>query len=140
MCDSVRGRAMKASSDRVRIYHYWGPCRDAEVRIEIGDLLNPEKIRIRESWDEHERDYVIRLERNGKLILKMKYEETPWFFYSDDFGRVEEASRRRRYSCRYSPVVYPSDRRDVEMLNALKAGERNTERWSYDQGHARPRR
>jgi hypothetical protein len=92
MRSSVRGGAMKASSDQVRIYHFWGPCRDAEVRIEIGDLLNPEKIRIRESWDEHERDYVIRLERNGKLILKTKYEETPWFFYS---GKLIESRRSR---------------------------------------------
>jgi hypothetical protein len=92
MCDSVRGGAMKATNDQVRIYHFWGPCRDAEVRIEIGDLLNPERIRIRESWDEHERDYVIRLERNGKLILKMKYEETPWFFYSD---KLIESRRSR---------------------------------------------
>jgi hypothetical protein len=62
---------MKASSVRVRIYHYWGPFRDAKVRIEIDDLLNHETIRIHESWDEDERDYVIRLERNGKLVLKM---------------------------------------------------------------------
>jgi hypothetical protein len=68
---------MKASSDRVRIYHYRRPYRDAEVRIEIDDLLNHETIRIHESWDEDERDYVIRLERNGKLVLKMRSEETP---------------------------------------------------------------
>jgi hypothetical protein len=47
------------------------------VRIEIDDLLNHETIRIHESWDEDERDYVIRLERNGKLVLKMRSEETP---------------------------------------------------------------
>jgi hypothetical protein len=35
------------TSDQVRIYHFWGPCRDAEVRIEIGDLLNHETIRVR---------------------------------------------------------------------------------------------
>jgi hypothetical protein len=61
------------------------------VRIEIGGLLNNETIYVRESWDEDEKDYVIRLERNGKLVLKMKSEETPWFFYS---GKLIESRKR----------------------------------------------
>jgi hypothetical protein len=124
MCDSVRGGAMKVTNDQVRIYHFWGPCRDAEVRIEIGDLLNPEKIRIRESWDEHERDYVIRLERNGKLILKMKYEETPWFFYS---GKLIESRRSRGDVATAVDILRWFTRPIDGMLNELfpdpKAGE-----------------
>jgi hypothetical protein len=112
MCYSVREGAMK----EVRIYHFWGPCRDAEVRIEIGDLLNPEKIRIRESWDEHERDYVIRLERNGKLILKMKYEKTPWFFYS---GRLIESRRSRGDVATAVDILRWFTRPIDEMLNEL---------------------
>jgi hypothetical protein len=124
MCDSVRGGAMKVTNDQVRIYHFWGPCRDAEVHIEIGDLLNPEKIRIRESWDEHERDYVIRLERNGKLILKMKYEETPWFFYS---GRLIESRRSRGNVATAVDILRwftrPIDGMLNELFPDLKEGE-----------------
>jgi hypothetical protein len=121
----MRGGAMNASSDRVRIYHYRRPYRDAEVRIEIDDLLNHETIRIHESWDEDERDYVIRLERNGKLVLKMRSEETPWFFYSDDLVK----SRRRHGDVTTAVDIlrwftHPID----EMLNALKAGEHRTSR------------
>jgi hypothetical protein len=90
------------------------------VRIEIGELLNHETIRVRESWDEDERDYVIRLERNGKLILKMKSEETPWFFYSDDL--IESRKRHGDVATAVDILrwfAHPID----EMLNALKAGE-----------------
>jgi hypothetical protein len=61
---------------------------------------------------------VIRLERNGKLVLKMRSEETPWFFYSDDL--IES---RRRHGDVVTAVdilrwfTHPID----EMLNALKA-------------------
>jgi hypothetical protein len=90
------------------------------VRIEIGDLLNHETIRVRESWDEDERDYVIRLERNGKLILKMKYEETPWFFYS---GRLIESRRSRGDVATAVDILRWFTSPIDEMLNALKAGE-----------------
>jgi hypothetical protein len=112
---------MKASSDRVRIYHYWGPCRDAEVRIEIGDLLNPEKIRIRESWDEHERDYVI--QRLEGSTGEFSWEVTPNRLDLESLMRLMGSGSLERIRAKVKEIMQQLTENLDSLFFELKAGE-----------------